>query len=61
MYNKILMEINKIGKYKGKLFYAYLALNNICNANCIFCNVHEEVHKTSVIDVYNVICEMKNL
>lgn len=61
MYNKILPEINEIGKYKGKLFYAYLALNNICNANCIFCNVHEEVHKSSIIDVFGLIFEMKKL
>ena len=41
MYLKLMNEKPKeILSYYEKPFYVYLSLSNMCNANCVFCEVH---------------------
>ena len=62
MYIKLLDENKKeLEKSYDKPFYVYLSLSNICNANCIFCDVRQNKLKKCSIDVYKLIDELKEL
>ena len=53
-------EITDLESY-DKPFYVYLSLSNICNANCVFCDVRQNKLKKCDIDVYKLIDELKEL
>lgn len=58
MYKKIIdIDISK-NEYP---FYAFLSISNICNANCVFCDVHENKFITPTIDIYKTMDEMKKI
>lgn len=62
MYIKLLDEKKEdLKKLYDKPFYVYLSLSNICNANCIFCDVRQNKLKKCSIDVYKLIDELKEL
>ena len=62
MYIKLLDESKKeLEKLYDKPFYVYLSLSNICNANCIFCDVRQNKLKKCSIDVYKLIDDLKDL
>ncbi len=62
MYLKLLNEkLEEIKKYYEKPYYVYLSLSNMCNANCIFCDVHTNKEKKCGIDVFSLIDELANL
>lgn len=62
MYLKLLEEKPKeLIKYYGKPFYVYLSLSNLCNANCIFCDVRKNKDKENKISVKKLIDELSNL
>lgn len=61
MYCKIVNEIQNIKEYKNTPFYVYISLNNRCNSNCIFCNVHDEKYKDNIIDVKKLICQLNDM
>ena len=62
MYLKLLEENQEeiINQY-GKPFYVYLSLSNLCNANCVFCDVRENVEKECSIDVTKLIDQLADL
>ena len=46
MYLKLIEETPKeILSYYEKPFYVYLSLSNLCNANCVFCDVRTNKEK----------------
>ena len=62
MYLKLIDESPKeIMKYYDKPFYVYLSLSNVCNANCVFCDVRTNTEKKCNIDVIKTIDELSNL
>ena len=63
MYLSLLNEnINKVKEeYKNKPFFVYLSLTNVCNANCIFCDVRQNKEKLCSVDVYKLIDEFADL
>lgn len=62
MYLKLMNEKPKeILSYYEKPFYVYLSLSNMCNANCVFCEVHTLKEKKCGIDVYKLIDELSEL
>lgn len=62
MYLKLIDESPKeIMKYYDKPFYVYLSLSNVCNANCVFCDVRTNTEKRCNIDVIKTIDELSNL
>lgn len=59
MYLKLIKEKKEnIIKEKDYPFYVYLSLSNMCNANCIFCDVKQNTEKKCNIDVYKLIDEL---
>ena len=61
MYLPIIKEQRKILKFYDTPFYVYLNLSNICNANCVFCEVKTNKEKKCAINVKNVIDELADL
>lgn len=62
MYLKLLKEKKQdLLKFYDKPYYAYLSLSNLCNANCVFCDVRENKEKTCSIDVFKLIDELSLL
>ena len=46
MYLKLIKEKPlDLLKYYEKPYYVYLSLSNLCNANCVFCNVKTNKEK----------------
>ncbi len=61
MYKNIL-GMDELVKWKKDLpYYLYISLTNTCNANCVFCDVHENKLKTNRIDVYKLIDEIADM
>lgn len=62
MYIKLIEEKPKeILNYYEKPFYVYLSLSNLCNANCVFCDVRTNKEKKCNIDVFKLIDELSSL
>ena len=61
MYISLIKEKKELLKYYDKPFYVYLNLSNICNANCVFCEVRTNKEKKCAIDVKKVIDELSEL
>lgn len=62
MYLKLLDEKpEELLLHQDKPFYVYLSLTNICNANCIFCDVRSNEKKKCSIDVIKLIDELSDL
>ena len=62
MYLKLIEETPKeIFSYYEKPFYVYLSLSNICNANCVFCDVRTNKEKKCNIDIFKLIDELSIL
>ena len=62
MYLKLIEETPKeILSYYEKPFYVYLSLSNLCNANCVFCDVRTNKEKKCNIDVFKLIDELSDL
>ena len=62
MYLKLINEMPKdILKYYESPFYVYLSLSNICNANCVFCEVRTNKEKKCNIDVKKLIDDLAGL
>lgn len=60
MYLSLLNEniSNVKEKYFNKPFFVFLSLTNICNANCVFCDVRSNKNLLCSIDVYKLIDEL---
>ncbi|MBQ2870132.1 radical SAM protein, partial [bacterium] len=62
MYLKLLKEKKQdLLKFYDKPYYAYLSLSNLCNANCVFCDVRENKENNCSIDVFKLIDELSLL
>ena len=62
MYLKLIDEnIDEIASSYEKPFYVYLSLSNLCNANCIFCDVRDNIEKKTSINIYNLIDDLVSL
>ena len=62
MYLKLIEENPKeILSYYEKPFYVYVSLSNMCNANCVFCDVRTNEEKKCSIDVFKLIDELSVL
>ncbi len=62
MYLKLLEETPKeVFLHYEKPFYVYLSLSNLCNANCVFCDVRTNAEKKCNIDVFQLIDELSSL
>lgn len=62
MYLKLIDEEPKdLIKYYETPFYVYLSLSNLCNANCVFCEVRTNKEKKCNIDVKKLIDELANM
>lgn len=62
MYLKLIDKSpREIIKYYEKPFYVYLSLSNICNANCVFCEVRTNKEKKCNINVFSLIDELASL
>ena len=62
MYLKLLKESpQEILNYYGTPYYVYLSLSNLCNANCVFCDVRLNNEKKCSINVYDLIDDLSEL
>lgn len=62
MYLKLIKETKEeIVKNKDYPFYTYISLSNICNANCVFCDVKQNKDKKCAINIYELIDELSNM
>ncbi|MDD3048398.1 MAG: radical SAM protein [Bacilli bacterium] len=62
MYLELMKEkYEKIIKNYGNPFYVYISLTNICNANCVFCDVRLNKQKKNIIKVKELINELSAL
>lgn len=61
MYLEIIKEKEDILKYYDTPFYVYLNLSNICNANCVFCEVRTNKEKKCSINVKATIDELAEM
>ncbi|WP_106767833.1 radical SAM protein [Paenibacillus faecalis] len=62
MYLKLIKEnIEEISLNRDKPFYVYISLSNICNAKCVFCNVHDKPNKISQVDVPKLLGDLHSL
>lgn len=62
MYLKLIDEKGeKLNKFYDKPFYVYLSLSNMCNANCVFCDVRTNKEKKCSIDVKKLIDELASM
>jgi len=62
MYLKLISETPKdLLKFYDKPYYVYLSLTNICNANCVFCDVRRNKEKECAIDIKKLIDELAQL
>lgn len=41
--------------------YVYISISNKCNANCIFCNVHQEIYKDNIVNLSEIIKQLNLL
>ena len=58
MYYELLK--NELDIYeKNTLQYAYLSITNYCNANCVFCDVHENLQKNPQKKLFPLFDDMK--
>lgn len=60
MYLK-LMDEKDFSKFYETPFYVYISLSNMCNANCIFCDVRTNKKKKCDIDIFNLIDQLSSL
>ncbi len=62
MYIKLLDEnVEEIKKCEMKPFYNFISLSNLCNANCMFCDVHEKKEILCSLDVYDLLNQLKDM
>ena len=62
MYLKLFEEdLLEIFDYYDKPFYVFLSLSNLCNANCVFCDVRSNKLKKNSINVYELIDELSKM
>lgn len=62
MYLKVLERFEEEVLKREKVpLYVYISLNNKCNSNCIFCDVHQEERKECIIDMSELISEFSEL
>lgn len=62
MYLKLFKEnIEEIKKYKNRPFYTYISISNLCNANCMFCDIHEKKEVYCSLDVYDLLDQLKEM
>lgn len=61
MYSEIIGRDEYINDRNSTPLYVYISLNNTCNANCIFCDVHQNVKKYNSIDVYSLVDELSEM
>lgn len=61
MYLKLLKNSDQYIDKEDHPFYAYISISNLCNANCVFCNVHDETVKRSTVNLYDLIYELKGM
>lgn len=61
MYKNI-VGVDELFKWKKELpSYVYISLTNSCNANCVFCDVHENKLKTNKLNIYKLIDEIADM
>ena len=60
MYKKIIDTYDVVHNSKYPI-YAFISISNICNANCVFCDVHENKLIKPSIDIYNLLDQLKDL
>ncbi len=48
-------------QFQGTPYYVYISLSNFCNANCVFCDVHEQRYKQGHVDVEVLLDELQSL
>lgn len=62
MYLKLIKEkpLDLLKCYE-KPYYVYLSLSNLCNANCVFCDVNTNKEKKCGIDIISLIDELSDL
>lgn len=61
MYTNIIGKDNLVQWRENIPWYVYISLTNVCNANCIFCDVHKNPLKRNRIDVYKLIDEISEM
>lgn len=61
MYLSLIKEKKEILEYYDKPFYVYFNLSNLCNANCVFCDVRTNKEKKCAINVKETIDQLVNL
>jgi len=58
---KKLIDLNCLNTKSKYPIYAFLSISNICNANCIFCDVHENKCIKTSVNVYSILDQMKEI
>ncbi len=62
MYLELIDEkILEVFEQYDKPFYVYLSLSNLCNANCIFCDVRSNKKKKNILEVNKLIDELSKM
>ncbi|MBQ3020711.1 MAG: radical SAM protein [Bacilli bacterium] len=62
MYLKLIKEKpTELINYYDKPYYVYISLSNLCNANCVFCDVRTNKEKKCNIDIIRLIDELHKL
>lgn len=61
MYMQLIKERELNNWNNNAPFYVYISLNNSCNANCIFCDVHRSNFKYNQMPIYKLIDELSDI
>lgn len=61
MYTNIIGRDRLVKWRKNIPWYVYVSLTNVCNANCIFCDIHKNPLKKNKIDFYKLIDELSEM
>lgn len=52
---------NDIFSNKGIPYYNFISISNICNANCIFCDVHDNKDKFTRVDINDLLLQLSTM
>ncbi len=62
MYLKLIKkDCAELLQYRGTPYYVYISLHNICNANCVFCDVNQKLNKHNILNISELLKQLKDM
>ena len=59
MYLKLFPELSVLKERRP--LYNFISISNKCNANCIFCDIHEKKEISTNVDIHKLLFDLKNV